>query len=110
MSSAAASLAALVLAIVLSFSTRVNVGIPAVALAWLLGLFFLGGKPEAVTALFPASLFLTLLGVTLLFAAADANGTLSRAADQSIRAARGDRRIVPALIFFIALVLSASGP
>jgi Na+/H+ antiporter NhaD/arsenite permease-like protein len=110
LSPAALSLGALLLAIALSFSTRVNVGVPALAFAWLLGTAVMGGKPETVAAAFPASLFLTLLGVTLLFAATEANGSLERMAERAVRLARGDRRLVPVVLFTIAFLASAIGP
>jgi Na+/H+ antiporter NhaD/arsenite permease-like protein len=107
---AAASLAALLLAIVLSFSARVNVGLAALGLAFALGLFVPGLRAEAVAGAFPSSLFLTLLGVTLLFAATEQNGTLSRVAGRAVRIARGDARTVPWLLFAVAFGVSAVGP
>lgn len=110
MTAATASLAALLVAIALSFSARVNVGLAALALAFALGQFVPGLKADAVTGVFPSSLFLTLLGVTLLFAATEANGTLSRVAAHAVRLARGDVRTVPWLLFAIAFAVSAVGP
>jgi Na+/H+ antiporter NhaD/arsenite permease-like protein len=104
------SLAALLLAIVLSFSSRLNVGIPALGLAWLLGALTPGSKSEALATAFPASLFLTLLGVTLLFAAAESNGTLVRLAERAVALVGGDRRLVPWMLFLLAGAVSAVGP
>ena len=109
MSPAVASLLALLVAIALSFSARVNVGVAALALAFLLGLALPGLRAEGVAAAFPSSLFLTLLGVTLLFAATEANGTLARVAARAVRLARGDARVVPWLLFAVAFVVSAVG-
>jgi len=109
-SPAVASLLALLVAIALSFSARVNVGVAALALAFLLGLALPGLRAEGVAAAFPSSLFLTLLGVTLLFAATEANGTLARVAARAVRLARGDARLVPWLLFAIAFIVSAVGP
>jgi Na+/H+ antiporter NhaD/arsenite permease-like protein len=109
-SPAVASLLALLVAIALSFSARVNVGVAALALAFLLGLALPGLRAEGVAAAFPSSLFLTLLGVTLLFAATEANGTLARVAARAVRLARGDARVVPWLLFTVAFVVSAVGP
>ena len=106
----AASLVALLVAIALSFSARVNVGVAALALAFALGLFVPGLRAEAVAGAFPSSLFLTLLGVTLLFAATEANGTLARVAGRAVRLARGDERVVPWLLFAVAFSVSAVGP
>ena len=110
MTPAAASLVALLMAIALSFSARVNVGLAALGLAFALGLFVPGLRAEAVAGAFPSSLFLTLLGVTLLFAATEANGTLSRVAGRAVRLARGDVRTVPWLLFAVAFGVSAVGP
>ena len=110
MTPAVASLVALLLAIALSFSARLNVGLAALALAFGLGLFVPGLRGEAVASAFPASLFLTLLGVTLLFAATDANGTLARVAERATGLAHGDARVVPWLLFAVAFAVSAVGP
>jgi Na+/H+ antiporter NhaD/arsenite permease-like protein len=110
MSPALASLFALITAIVLSVVTRINVGLVAIGLAWIIGVYVAGLAPEAVIRGFPSSLFLTLVGVTLLFAAAEANGTLERLAERAVRLARGNARLLPVLFFLIAGVISSIGP
>jgi di/tricarboxylate transporter len=87
----------------------VNVGVLAFALAWILGVVG-GGGSDLVVKTFPAQLFVTLAGVTLLFAAADANGTLERLAAAALKLARGDARALPILLFFIACAVSTVGP
>src|SRR5687767_11924446 len=103
------SLVALLLAIVFSCTSRVNVGILALALAWIFGLIG-GAGPDEVVKSFPALLFVTLAGVTLLFAIAESNGTLERLAAAALRLARGDARVLPILLFFIACAVSTVGP
>ncbi|AHG89747.1 Dicarboxylate carrier MatC domain protein [Gemmatirosa kalamazoonensis] len=110
MSGAAWALAALVGAIILSLTSRVNVGVVAIALAWLAGTFGAGLKPDAVLGGFPGALFVTLLGVTLLFAVAEANGTLAALAARLVGLARGDGRVLPWLLFAGAAALSSLGP
>jgi di/tricarboxylate transporter len=107
---ATASLIALLLAIVLSIVTRINVGLVAIGLAWLVGVYFGGLTPETVVNGFPRSLFLTLAGVTLLFAAAESNGTLERLAERTVRLARGQAALLPILFFLIAGLVSSVGP
>ena len=104
------SLLALLLAIGVSMGSRINVGLLAVALAWVIGVYAAKLSASKVLGGFPSSLFLTLAGVTLLFAIADVNGTLRELAQRALRLARGDRRIVPLLLFLIACLLSATGP
>lgn len=110
MNPAIASLLALLAAIALSMISRINVGLVSIALAWLVGVYVAGFKGEAVMAGFPATLFLTLTGVTLLFACADANGTLERLAQRAVRLIHGNKRLLPLLFFLIAFVLSTVGP
>ncbi|HEY7508914.1 MAG TPA: SLC13 family permease [Vicinamibacteria bacterium] len=106
---AALSLLALVLAIVLSCTSSVNVGLLAFALAWLAGLAG-GGGHELVLRTFPAALFVTLAGVTLLFALAEVNGTLEAVAARALRLARGQARWLPVILFVIACAVSTVGP
>jgi di/tricarboxylate transporter len=110
MNAALASLLALLLAIILSMITRLNVGLVAMALAWLVGVYVAGMKPAAVIAGFPATLFLTLVGVTLLFACAEVNGALKNLAQRVVSSIRGKKRLLPALFFLIALIVSTVGP
>ena len=110
MSLAAWSVAALVLAIIVSCVTNLNVGVLAIALAWVVGVY-IGGMPvNAVMAGFPAQLFLTLAGVTLLFAIAQSNGTLDRLAHRAVRSCRGNRGVLPIMFFGLAAALASIGP
>jgi di/tricarboxylate transporter len=102
--------AALVVAIGLSMATRLNVGLAAIVFSWLIGVYAAGLSAEAVMRGFPASLFLTLAGLTLLFAAADVNGTLERLAHGAVAWTRGRARLIPLVFFAIACVVSAIGP
>jgi di/tricarboxylate transporter len=107
---AVVSLLALLLAIVLSIVSRINVGLVALGLAWLVGVYVADLTPAAVIRGFPSSLFLTLTGVTLLFAAADVNGTLTALAQRAVRLAGGNARTLPILFFLIASLITSIGP
>jgi len=109
-SPAVASLIALLIAIALSLTSRINVGVVAMVFAWVIGTAVAGLKPDQVAAGFPSALFLTLTGVTLLFALAETNGTLERLANRAVLLARGNARVIPILFFVIAFVLSSIGP
>lgn len=110
MNPALASLLALLAAIILSMVSRINIGLVAVALAWLVGVYVAGLKADEIIAGFPSSLFITLAGVTLLFACAETNGTLKNLAHRAVRLARGNARLLPVLFFLIAFVVSTVGP
>src|SRR5688500_17297055 len=110
MSSAALALIAFLVAIALSMTARVNVGVLAMALAWAIGIWSAGLSAEVLVQGFPSGLFLTLAGVTTLFSIAKSNGTLDILAQQAIRAIRGRAGFLPPLFFLLAGVLSSVGP
>lgn len=110
MTPAILSLLALIVAIVLSCTSRINVGLLAIAFAWLIGVGPAGWRADQVIAGFPASLFLTLAGVTLLFGLAEVNGTLGRLAHIAIRRSGGHPRVIPIVFFLGAGLLSSVGP
>lgn len=110
MSPAWFALGALIVAIVLSVTTRVNVGIAAIGLAWVVGVLLGGLKPETVLQGFPTTLFVTLTGVMLLFGAAEANGTLARLTGKALRLVRGDARALPIAFFILASTVASIGP
>ena len=104
------SLAALVVAILVSCFTELNVGILALALAWVVGVY-VGGMPlNDVIGGFPVSLFLTLSGVTLLFAQAQQNRTLDRIAHRAVRVCRGNAGLIPIMFFVLGCTLASVGP
>lgn len=110
MSPAALSLVAIGVVVVASFGTRLNVGILAVALAWPIAVYAAGWKADQLMSAFPSSLFLTLLGVTLLFGVAQANGTMRALTQRSLALTAGRASFLPLLFFGIACVISTLGP
>jgi Na+/H+ antiporter NhaD/arsenite permease-like protein len=106
---AAVSLLALLVVVVISCFSPINLGFLSIALAFLIGRFLAGLPVSAIVSGFPASLFLTLAGITLLFAQARANGTLDKVAARSIRLARGNRGLIPIVFFFMGLGMATIG-
>lgn len=110
MSPALLSLLALLAVVAASLTARVNVGVLAVALAWPIAMFAADWKVDQVMAAFPSSLFLTLLGVTLLFGIAQANGTMQAMTHRGVRLLRGRAALLPPFVFVLACLISTSGP
>jgi len=110
MSPAVLTALALLAAIVLSVVSRINVGLVAIAFVGLLVTFVDEVGASAALGAFAASLFLTLAGVTLLFAIAQQNGTLGRLALRAVALARGNARVLPLVFFLIAMGVSTVGP
>jgi Na+/H+ antiporter NhaD/arsenite permease-like protein len=110
MNLAVISVCALALAVLVSCVSRLNVGVLSLALAWIVGVY-IGGMPlNAVMNGFPSQLFLTLTGVTLLFALAQCNGTLERLTHQAVRLCRGNCGTIPVMFFVLGAALSSIGP
>src|SRR3990172_3597478 len=101
------SVGALVAAILVSCTTRLNVGLLALAFAWIIGVYFGGMSLGDVTSAFPLHLFLTLCGVTLLFSQAQVNGTLERVAQHAVRLCKGHAGLVPMMFFALAATLAS---
>jgi di/tricarboxylate transporter len=110
MSPAMLSLIALLLVIAGSLTTRINVGVLAIALAWPIAIFAGHWKMDAMMATFPSTLFLTLVGVSVLFGVAQANGTMEAVAQSMVSLLRGRAAALPLLFFLMACALSTSGP
>jgi di/tricarboxylate transporter len=106
----ALSLGALAAAILLSCTTRINVGLVAIAFAWIIGVY-VGGMPvRQIAAGFPVDLFLTLTGVTLLFTQAQVNGTLGLLVHRLLHRVRASAGLLPVAFFAIAAAIASIGP
>jgi di/tricarboxylate transporter len=108
------SLAALVVVVVLSCTSSVNPGFVSLALAWVIGVYvapFWGQQftIAKIMAGFPTDLFLTLVGVTLLFALARDNGTLDRVVRLALRGCRGNKGLMPIVFFGLSLSIASIG-
>lgn len=104
------SLLALLFAILLSCTTKINVGIVSMVMAWIIGVYVGGIRLGQVAAGFPSQLFLTLVGVTLLFTLAKDNGTLDRIAQRAVRVCCGNLGLIPIMFFLLAFAFAALGP
>lgn len=104
------SVGALIIAVTLSMVTTINVGIVCLAFAWIVGVLLGGMSTGDLLDGFPTGLFITLVGVTLLFSMARGNGTLERITERAVRLCRGHTGILPIMFFFLALGLSTIGP
>ena len=104
------SLGALVVAMIVSCTTTMNVGVLALALAWIVGVYLGGMSLGDVLNGFPVQLFLTLTGVTLLFTQAQLNGTLDRVAHAAVRVCRGNAGLIPVMFFVLGCVIASLGP
>ena len=103
------SIYALVLMFVVATILPVNMGVLAFVGAFLVGTLVAGQTTSAIIAGFPGGLFLTLVGITFLFAIAQNNGTIDWLVRLAVRAVRGRIVAIPWIMFGISAVLTAVG-
>src|SRR5690349_16376714 len=87
----------------------INMGALGFAAAFLIGTAFVGLSAAEILAGFPGDLFVTLVGITLLFGIAQNNGTIDLLVSASVRAVRGHVAAIPWVMFFVAALLTAFG-
>jgi di/tricarboxylate transporter len=104
------SLIALLIAIVISCTTSLNIGTLAIGLSLVVGYYMGGVKMIEIIKGYPTNLFLLLAGTTYLFSIAQANGTLEKISKYAVKAVRGNIALLPVVLFFLAFGLSSMGP
>ena len=104
------SLIILFAVIIIGFWRKTNVGILAIAAAAILAYATGAFTGKEVISGFSASLFMTLLGVTLLFGVIQANGCLEILMKKIVKSIGTRVWIIPILLFVMGWVLSAIGP
>ncbi|QRM31317.1 SLC13 family permease [Microvirga sp. VF16] len=103
------SIYALVAMFVVATILPINMGVLAFVGAFLVGTLVAGQTTSAIIAGFPGGLFLTLVGITFLFAIAQNNGTIDWLVRLAIRAVRGRIAAIPWIMFGISAVLTSVG-
>ncbi len=103
------SIYALVAMFVIATILPINMGVLAFVGAYLVGTLVAGQSTKDIIAGFPGGLFLTLVGITYLFAIAQNNGTIDWLVRMAVRAVRGRIVAIPWIMFGIAAVLTAVG-
>lgn len=94
---------------VLATLLPVNMGVIAFVGAFLVGTLLAGMAAKEIIAGFPADLFLTLAGITYLFAIAQNNGTINWLVRMAVRAVRGRIAAIPWIMFLITAALTSVG-
>jgi di/tricarboxylate transporter len=87
----------------------INMGTLGFVAAFLVGTVAVGMSTDDIIAGFPSELFLTLVGVTYLFAIAQNNGTVDLMVRGAVRLVRGRVAFIPWVMFGITGVLTALG-
>jgi len=109
MSPEIATIIGLVVMFIVATALPINMGAVAFALAFIVGGIWVGMEGKEVLAGFPADLFLTLVGITYLFAIAQKNGTIDLLVHWAVKAVRGHIVAIPWVMFVVTAVLTAFG-
>ncbi len=103
------SLVFLLLAIGLGFFRKTNMGLVAFGLALVLGK--IAGVPvKQIQSGFPTGLFVTLLGVMLMFSIAQENKTMEQLAKRIVSLAGRRTALIPIIVYVFSAILAAVGP
>jgi di/tricarboxylate transporter len=103
------SILALIAMFVVATIFPVNLGALALVGAFLVGTLAAGMETDAILDAFPGSLFVILVGVTLLFAIATNNGTVDWLVRAAVHLVRGRLAAIPLVVFVISALLTAVG-
>ncbi|SDH09155.1 SLC13 family permease [Nonomuraea jiangxiensis] len=109
MSAELLSILALVAMFVVATLFPVNLGALALVGAFLVGTLAAGMSTDDILGAFPGSLFVILVGVTLLFAIATNNGTVDWLVRAAVHLVRGRIAAIPPVVFLISALLTAVG-
>ena len=104
-------LSIIILAVMFLLATvlPLNMGALAFVGAFLLGSVVLGMSTNDILANFPGGLFLTIVGVTYLFAIAQNNGTIDLLVRGAVRLVGSKVSLIPWIMFAITAVITAVG-
>ena len=104
-------LSIIILAVMFLLATvlPLNMGALAFVGAFLLGSVVLGMSTSDILANFPGGLFLTIVGVTYLFAIAQNNGTIDLLVRGAVRLVGSKVALIPWVMFAITAVITAVG-
>ena len=109
MSPQIATIIGLVIMFIVATAMPINMGAVAFALAFIIGGLWVDMGGKEVLAGFPGDLFLTLVGITYLFAIAQKNGTIDLLVHWAVKVVRGHIVAIPWVMFVITAVLTAFG-
>lgn len=98
------------ISVAIGYKCKINVGIIAMAFAYIFGCFVLGLKSSAVIAMWPTSLFYFILMVSFFYGIAMTNGTLMLIAENAIYLCRNRAWFIPILLWLISFGISGLGP
>lgn len=105
----AVSLILLLVAIVIGFWRKANVGILCIGFSMILMIAY-GLDSKEVIAGFSSSLFIQMVGITYLFSIINGNGTLELLAKKMVALVGKKRHLIPFVMYALGFIICAVGP
>ncbi|NTF09662.1 hypothetical protein G6L37_29600 [Agrobacterium rubi] len=109
MSSEVITILGLAVMFIVATALPINMGALGFALSFIIGTLVVGMSVKQIFEGFPGDLFVTLVGITYLFAIAQNNGTVDWLVQACVRAVRGKISAIPWVMFFVSALLTAIG-
>ncbi|ECR1835553.1 SLC13 family permease [Campylobacter jejuni] len=102
-------ISSIIVAIILGYITRHNVGIFAMIFAYIIGAFFMDLAPKKIIAFWPISIFFVIFAVSLFYNFATVNGTLEKLAGHLMYRFANHPYLPPFVIFVVSAIIAALG-
>ncbi|WP_115790173.1 SLC13 family permease [Arthrobacter silvisoli] len=99
----------LVVMFVVATKWPLNIGVMGLVASFGVGYFVLGMSDKQILEEFPASIVLTIIGVTYFFSMAQRNGSIDIIVQSCVRLVRGKTMLLPWVFFLMAAALTALG-
>lgn len=100
---------AIILAVALGYTTKINIGLFAIAFAYLLGCFGMGLSPSEIIGMWPLKILFVIFSVCLFYSFATVNGTLEKLAGHLLYRCRSVPHLLPYAVFLTSGVIAAMG-
>lgn len=102
-------LIAFIATIAIGFIAKMNQGIIALIVAYIVGCYIMGLSPSAILAMWPMKIFFILMATSLFYNFASLNGTLDKLALNILQKFGKQARLFPLVGFVVAGIMSALG-
>jgi di/tricarboxylate transporter len=99
----------LVVMFVVATKWPLNIGVMGLVASFGVGYFMLGMTDKQILEDFPASIVITIIGVTYFFSMAQRNGTIDIIVQTCVRLVRGKTLLLPWVFFLLAAALTSLG-
>ena len=103
------SIIAIVVCIVLGYKFKINVGVPGLAFAFMIGCWYMKQSVSAVVGMFPIKIVVILICSSMFYGFANQNGLMGQLGTRIMYPFRSIPWAAPIALFFTGVILGALG-